>query len=167
MRSADGSEEGEHLISLLRRQLLLEEKPFGFETFPCLHAVEKPVCTPCLSLWEKVAERSEDGEGRSLLSSLKSASRPSQSPAVTALPEGEPRVCACYTAYWHKKRSVSVLIRSADCQRTGSFTSVCFPYAVTMLAALCSLSFSMASSRILYLRILPAAFMGKAGTKSM
>ncbi len=44
--------------------------------------------------------------------------------------------------------------------------SPCF-YAVSMLAAFCSLSFSMACSRILYLRILPAAFMGKAGTKSM
>ena len=34
----------------------------------------------------EVAERSEDGEG-------KKAAIPSQSPAVTALPEGEPRGC--------------------------------------------------------------------------
>ena len=39
-------------------------------------------------------------------------------------------------------------------------------YAVTMASAAWSLSFSTACSRILYLRILPAAFMGKESTKS-
>ena len=44
----------------------------------------------------EVAERSEDGEG-------KKAAIPSQSPAVTALPEGEPRDCTPhYVAYWHE-----------------------------------------------------------------
>ena len=41
-----------------------------------------------------------------------------------------------------------------------------YPYAVSMASAFCSPSFFTASSRILYLRILPAAFMGKASTKS-
>ena len=46
--------------------------------------------------------------------------------------------------------------------------SLCFfPQAVSMPAAFCSFSFSMACSRILYLRILPAAFIGKPSTKSM
>ena len=45
--------------------------------------------------------------------------------------------------------------------------SVFFPQAVSMPAAFCSFSFSMACSRILYLRILPAAFIGKPSTKSM
>ncbi len=40
---------------------------------------------------------------------------PSQSPAVTALPKGEPSVCACYMVYRHKKRSVSVQMRSVNC----------------------------------------------------
>ena len=54
----------------------------------------------------EVAERSEDGEGlaspfgrggraqRGRRGQTKKAARPSQSPAVTALPKGEPRVCA-------------------------------------------------------------------------
>lgn len=40
-------------------------------------------------------------------------------------------------------------------------------YAVTMLFAFCSPSFSTACSRILYFRILPAAFIGNSSTKSM
>ena len=42
-----------------------------------------------------------------------------------------------------------------------------FYYAVTTLFAFCKPSFSTASSRILYLRILPAAFIGKPFTKSI
>ena len=40
-----------------------------------------------------------------------------------------------------------------------------FPYAVTILSASWSFSSSTASSRILYFRIFPAAFMGKVSTK--
>ena len=40
-------------------------------------------------------------------------------------------------------------------------------YAVSTPAAFCSFSRSMASSRILYLRIYPAAFIGNADTNSM
>ncbi len=40
-----------------------------------------------------------------------------------------------------------------------------FPYAVTIFSASWSFSSSTASSRILYFRIFPAAFMGKASTK--
>lgn len=40
-----------------------------------------------------------------------------------------------------------------------------FPYAVTILSASWSFSSSTASSRILYFKIFPAAFMGKASTK--
>ena len=44
-------------------------------------------------------------------------------------------------------------------------TFVCYTYAVSIEAASWSLSSSTAWSRILYLRILPAAFMGKLSTK--
>jgi len=52
---------------------------------------------------------------------------PSQSPAVTALPEGEPRGCIC----WNEKWSVSVLIRSIHCftitcQKSFRFPSLSF-----------------------------------------
>ena len=40
--------------------------------------------------------------------------KPSQSPAVTALPEGEPRGCMC----WNEKWSVSLPIRSIHCFTT-------------------------------------------------
>ena len=40
-----------------------------------------------------------------------------------------------------------------------------FPYAVTIFSASWSFSSSTASSRILYFKIFPAAFMGKASTK--
>ena len=44
---------------------------------------------PCLPLpVGEAAERSEDGEGKQL--PYKKAATPSQSPAVTALPKGEP-----------------------------------------------------------------------------
>ena len=46
-----------------------------------------------------------------IIRNSKKAARPSQSPAVTALPEGEPRGCIC----WNEKWSVSVLIRSISC----------------------------------------------------
>ena len=49
----------------------------------------------------------------------------------------------------------------------GRAVALFFPQAVSMPAAFCSFSFSMACSRILYLRILPAAFIGKPSTKSM
>ena len=51
----------------------------------------------------EAAERSEDGEGK--------RGKPSQSPSVTALPEGEPRGCI----RWHEKWSASVPIRSIYC----------------------------------------------------
>ena len=47
--------------------------------------------------------------------SARKTTRPFQSPAVTALPKGEPRGCALYIVCWHEKWSVSVLIRSIDC----------------------------------------------------
>ena len=53
-------------------------------------------CTPCLSLWERWPSeaRTERGDQGAI---------PSQSPAVTALPEGEPRDCTPhYVAYWHE-----------------------------------------------------------------
>ena len=45
----------------------------------------------------EVSERSEDGEGKH----SKKTAQPSQSPAVTALPKGEPRG-SCYIVCWHK-----------------------------------------------------------------
>ena len=39
----------------------------------------------------EVAERSEDGEGKQIDLATKKGAFPSQSPSVTALPEGEPR----------------------------------------------------------------------------
>ena len=53
-------------------------------------------CPPCLSLWERWPSeaRTERGDQGAI---------PSQSPAVTALPEGEPRDCTPhYVAYWHE-----------------------------------------------------------------
>ena len=55
-------------------------RPYTRSDVPC----ERPLPLPL----GEVAERSEDGEGKPL------PYRPSQSPAVTALPKGEPRVCA-------------------------------------------------------------------------
>ena len=40
---------------------------------------------------------------------------PSQSPAVTALPKGEPRAAPRYIVCWQEKWSVPVLIRSINC----------------------------------------------------
>ena len=48
--------------------------------------------TPCLSLWERWLSEAKTERGNK-------AAIPSQSPSVTALPEGEPRGCMC----WHKK----------------------------------------------------------------
>ena len=64
------------LISRLRRQLPPEGKPWSFANPPVRHA---PLPLPL----GEVSERSEDGEGQQ--------GSPSQSPAATALPEGEPR----------------------------------------------------------------------------
>ena len=49
---------------------------------------------PCLSLWERwpSAARTERVNNDHLVLLFKKAARPSQSPAVTALPKGEPRV---------------------------------------------------------------------------
>ena len=63
-----------------------------------------PASRPLPLSMGEVAERSEDGEG--------TGAKPSQSPAVTAPPKGEPRT------YWHKKWSVSVPIRSIHCFTT-------------------------------------------------
>ena len=62
---------------------------------------ERKTAAPGLSLWERwpSAARTE-----------RVGAKPSQSPAVTALPEGEPRGCIC----WNEKWSVSVLIRSIN-----------------------------------------------------
>ena len=46
------------------------------------------------------------------------SARPSQSPAVTALPEGEPRGRTSLIACLHKKWSVSAPIRSIHCFTT-------------------------------------------------
>jgi len=48
--------------------------------------------TPCLSLWERWLSEAKTERGNK-------AAIPSQSPTVTALPEGEPRGCMC----WDKK----------------------------------------------------------------
>ena len=56
----------------------VEPRPYAHSNVPC----ERPLPLPL----GEVAERSEDGEGKPY--------QPSQSPTVTALPEGEPRVCA-------------------------------------------------------------------------
>ena len=60
--------------------------------------------TPCLSHWERWLTEAKTERGNK-------AAIPSQSPTVTALPEGEPRGCMC----WHKKWSVSIPIRSINC----------------------------------------------------
>ena len=64
------------LISRLRRQLPPKGKPWGF----CNPTAFAP--HPCLSLWERCPSAAKDGEGQQ--------GGPSQSPAATALPEGEP-----------------------------------------------------------------------------
>ena len=43
-------------------------------------------CTPCLPLWERWLSEAKTERGNK-------AAIPSQSPSVTALPEGEPRGC--------------------------------------------------------------------------
>ena len=72
----------------------------------------------------EVAERSEAGEGKQCpypkttpkeIIIQKKAATPSQSPAVTVLPRGEPRGCTFLLICWHEKRSVSLSIRPVDC----------------------------------------------------
>ena len=63
---------------------------------------KETVSAPCLSLWERCLSEAKAER-------VHKAARPSQSPAVTALPEGEPRACTCMLA---QKWSVSVPIRS-------------------------------------------------------
>ena len=53
---------------------------------------------PCLSPWERWPKRSEDREGK--------AASPSQSPAVTALPEGEPRLSKKWPCHFFEKDSL-------------------------------------------------------------
>ena len=65
-------------------------------------------CTSCLSLWERWLSEAKTER-------VNKGAKPSQSPAVTALPEGEPRGCL---RIWHEKWSVSVLIRSIHCFMT-------------------------------------------------
>ena len=73
---------------------------------------KETVSAPCLSLWERcLSEAKTEG--------VHKAARPSQSPAVTALPEGEPRACTCMLA---QKWSVSVSIRSIHCFTTAHQT---------------------------------------------
>ena len=50
----------------------------------------------------EAAERSEDGESQCERQPAKKTARPSQSPAVTALPEGEPRACSRCTGGRHR-----------------------------------------------------------------
>ncbi len=59
------------------------------------HLLMYRVSVPCLSLWERwpSAARTERVNNDHLVLLFKKAARPSQSPAVTALPKGEPRVC--------------------------------------------------------------------------
>ena len=59
------------------------------------HVLMCRVSVPCLSLWERwpSAARTERANNDHLVLLFKKAARPSQSPAVTALPKGEPRVC--------------------------------------------------------------------------
>ena len=47
---------------------------------------------PCLSLWERCLSEAKTER-------VHKAARPSQSPAVTALPKGEPRAAPRYIAY--------------------------------------------------------------------
>ena len=60
------------------------------------HLLMYRVSVPCLSLWERwpSAAGTERVNNDHLVLLFKKAARPSQSPAVTALPKGEPRVCA-------------------------------------------------------------------------
>ena len=60
------------------------------------HVLMCRVSVPCLSLWERwpSAARTERVNNDHLVLLFKKAARPSQSPAVTALPKGEPRICA-------------------------------------------------------------------------
>ncbi len=64
-------------------------------------------CTSCLSLRERWPSEARPERGNK-------GGKPSQSPSVTALPEGEPRGCI----RWHEKWSVSVPIRSIRCFTT-------------------------------------------------
>ena len=52
----------------------------------------------------EAAERSEDGEGKQL--PYKKAALPSQSPAVTALPKGEPRLSKKRQSHFFEKDSL-------------------------------------------------------------
>ncbi len=62
-------------------------------------------CTSCLSLWERWLSEAKTER-------VNKGAKPSQSPAVTALPEGEPRGCP---RIGDEKWSVSILIRSIHC----------------------------------------------------
>ena len=64
-----------------------------FAVLHCLSLRGHPLPLPL----GEVAERSEDGEGKQIGLIIQKSGIPlfpSQSPAVTALPKGEPRVCA-------------------------------------------------------------------------
>ena len=88
------------LLSLLtkvtrRRQKRAESQRAGQSPAPT-HLLMYRVSVPCLSLWERwpSAARTERANNDHLVLLFKKAARPSQSPAVTALPKGEPRICA-------------------------------------------------------------------------
>ena len=83
------------VCGLARNDRLFRQPGAGQSPAPT-HLLMYRVSVPCLSLWERwpSAARTERVNNDHLVLLFKKAARPSQSPAVTALLKGEPRICA-------------------------------------------------------------------------